>query len=171
MFVCRACARRASTYPLRRLPIAPSRTVAPVKTFATTPIRRYSPASAPEHPSSDWGYLEAVADKEEKEVDHEAKELDDPEGKVAAREKALEKLKRAVKIELKLTTDPYHIAESISRKLAQHEYEKALLMTREASRDKQVVVCWNHLIAYEFTNQRLHSAFKLYNEVTSLQPS
>lgn len=73
---------------------------------------------------------------------------------------------RAVKIELYHTKDPFHIADNVRRKLEDNEFDKALMMTREASKDKQVVVCWNYLIAHEFTRQRLHAALKLYNEVS-----
>ncbi|CAN8097267.1 unnamed protein product [Discula destructiva] len=162
MFVCRACARRASTNPLRRLHTAENRLVAPARTFATTsiPRRPFTPASEPHNLSSDWGQLEAVAAKE-KPDDHGVSQSE----RAIAQQKALEKMKRATRIELQHTTDPYHIAENVAKKLADDEFDKALMLTREASKDKQVVVSWNYLIAHEFKRQRLRAAINLYNEM------
>lgn len=84
----------------------------------------------------------------------------------AERKKQQEKMRRATKIELSYAKDPYHIADNVQTKLKGGEFEKALLLTREASRDKQCVVSWNHLIEYEFKKNKLHSAIKLFNEVS-----
>lgn len=83
----------------------------------------------------------------------------------------MERMRRATKIELQWAKDPYHIAENVVTKLKDAEFEKALLLTREASRDKQCVVSWNHLIEHEFKNYKLHSAMKLYHEVSDISSS
>lgn len=166
MFVCRACTKRASINLLRRLP-ADGRRTAPSRTFATSSISRQLPPADSQNLSSDWGELDAVADKgketSKESVNHGASAVE--------KQKALEKLKRATKKELQYTTDPYHIAENVVKKLDDKDFEKALILTREASKDKQVVVSWNHLLAYEFKNQKFHAAIKLYNEVSLLQSS
>ncbi|KAJ4391415.1 hypothetical protein N0V93_005032 [Gnomoniopsis smithogilvyi] len=160
MFVCRACTKRASINLLRRLP-ADGRQAVASRTFATSPISRQIPSSDLQNLSSDWGELDAVAEKEEPKRKESANHQD----RAAERQKALEKLKRATKKELQYTTDPYHIAENVAKKLEEKDFEKALILTREASKDKQVVVSWNHLIAHELKNQKLHAAIKLYNEM------
>lgn len=86
------------------------------------------------------------------------------------------KLQWATKKELEWTKDPYHIAQNVAKKLEENDFDKALLLTQQASKDKQVIVSWNHLIEYQFQNKRLHAAIKLYNDVclpdlSSLQTS
>lgn len=161
MFVCRACTRKASTNLLCRLPATKGRRTSPSRTFATSSISRQLSTSDYHNLSSDWGELDAVSETEERKqpVNHG--------DRAAQKQKALEKLKRATRKELQYTTDPYHIADNVAKKLEEKEFDKALMLTREASRDKQVVVSWNHLIAHEFKDQQFHAAIKLYNEVSS----
>lgn len=75
----------------------------------------------------------------------------------------------ATKKELSLTTDPYHIADRVTKMLKDDDFEKALMFTRQASRNRQVVVAWNHLIESEFSRDQLHAAIKLFNEVSAPQ--
>ncbi|KAK4106914.1 hypothetical protein N658DRAFT_439858 [Parathielavia hyrcaniae] len=75
------------------------------------------------------------------------------------------KLQAAVKKQLGLAEDPYHIAQHVSKALERGSFDEALLMTRMASRNKKVEVSWNHLIDYQLKNRRLHAAVKLYNEM------
>lgn len=166
MFVCRNCTRRTSINFLRRnLPANTRQTPAP-RTFGSSSNSRQLPSSEPQSLSSDWGELEANAETKEKEKERSNKKKALDNGKRAAeKEKALEKLKWATKKELQYTTDPYHIAENVAKKLEEKDFEKALALTREASKDKQVVVSWNHLIEHQLRNQKLHTAIKLYNEV------
>ncbi|KAK7731607.1 hypothetical protein SLS63_005293 [Diaporthe eres] len=88
-----------------------------------------------------------------------------PEDRQADKKKALDRAKRAMKKELQYTTDPYHIADNVVKKLMENDFDKALLLTREASKDKQCVVSWNHCIEYQFKNNKLHAAIKLFNEM------
>lgn len=161
MFVCRACTKRASINLLRRKLSADTRQTPVSRTLGTSSIARQLSSSEPQNLSSDWGELDAIAEKQ----DAKPKGAPSQRSSAAEKQKALEKLKRATKKELQYTTDPYHIAENVANKLEENDYEKALMLTREASKNKQVVVSWNHLLSYEFKNQRLHSAIKLYNEV------
>ncbi|KAJ8123304.1 hypothetical protein ONZ43_g712 [Nemania bipapillata] len=49
--------------------------------------------------------------------------------------------------------------------LSKDSFELAAGITRQASRDTQVTVSWNHLIDYQLQKGRLHTALKLYNEM------
>lgn len=160
MFICRACTKRVSINLLRRLPVVEGQGTAPSRTFATSSVSRQLPASDHQNLSSDWGELDAATEKEQD------KEPTNHGNKAAEKQKALEKLKWATRKELQYTADPFHIAENVAKKLQEADFEKALMLTREASKDKQVVVSWNHLLSYEFDNQKLHAAIKLYNEVS-----
>lgn len=167
MFVCRACTKRASINLLRRKLPADTRQTPVSRTFGTSSIAQQLPSSEPQNLSSDWGVLDDIAEKENLKT----KGALGHGNRAAEKQKALEKLKRATRKELQYTTDPYHIAENVANKLEEKNFEKALMLTREASKDKQVVVSWNHLIAYELKNQKLGSAIKLYNEVSFPSPS
>ncbi|AEO69585.1 da4a5a57-78ef-46ca-89d5-86ccefe3fb65 [Thermothielavioides terrestris] len=100
-------------------------------------------------------------DGEQMEYEH-AQALSDNE---PGRRKYLRKLETTVKKHLEHFTDPYHIAQHVSRVLQKGSFDEALLMTRMASRNKKVEVSWNHLIDYQMKNHRLHAAVKLYNEM------
>ncbi|KAH6841138.1 hypothetical protein B0I37DRAFT_393946 [Chaetomium sp. MPI-CAGE-AT-0009] len=75
------------------------------------------------------------------------------------------KLQSNIRRHLSLTTDPYHIAQSVAGMLEKERFDEALMMARMASRNTKVEVSWNHLIDYQLKNQRLHAAVKLYNEM------
>lgn len=163
MFICRACAARTTTNNiLRRTPAThPSKIRTPTaspalarRAFALSPSPTRPPAE-----QDDWGELEAAA----------AKTHEPHQDRQATRKKSVDKLRWATKKELSLTTDPYHIAERVTKMLKDGDFEKALMFTREASRNRQVVVAWNHLIESEFSQDKLHAAIKLFNEVSSLQ--
>lgn len=152
MYVCRSCLKRASKDLPRQLPGA-TVAKAPWRTFATTSLLQ-------KDKDHDWSQFKAEAKRAVKEMP--ADDRDD------YKRKAQERMRRATKIELQLASDPYHIAENVAMTLKRGEFEKALLFTRGASRDKQCVVSWNHLIEHEFKNNKLHSALKLYQEVSDL---
>ncbi|ROW12230.1 hypothetical protein VMCG_00368 [Cytospora schulzeri] len=149
MYVCRSCLRKAST-SLPRQPLVAPNTTAPWRTFATTSFLL-------QDKDHDWAKFKTAAKRQVKDMP-----ADDRKD---FKRKVQERMKRATKIELQYANDPYHIAENVVTKLKRGEFEKALVLTREASRDKQCVVSWNHLIEYEFKKFRLHSAMKLYNEM------
>lgn len=153
MFVCRACARRASTSVIRQIPNADGRLAALPRQFVTNSFLRQGQVQ-------EDAFAEFEASVERQKT---------PEERQADKKKVLDKAKRAMKKELQYTTDPYHIAENVVKKLKEKDFEKALLLTREASKDKQCVVSWNHCIEYQFKNNKLHAAIKLFNEVGGLQ--
>lgn len=153
MLVCRACAKRTAANLLRRLPATENVLVRPPRTFATSSTRQFEWDDVQsEHVGAGGSSRDAV-----------------PQGrKDVSKEKNDQKLKWAVKKELQRTTDPFHIADRVSQMLKSQEFDKALMVTREASKDKQVVVSWNHLIEYQFNARSLHAGIKLYNEVSFL---
>lgn len=152
MFVCKACARRASTSVLRQLPNADIRLATLPRQFVTSSFLRKGQ-------DQEDGFAQFEASVERQKT---------PEDREVDKKKALERSRRAMKKELQYTTDPYHIAENVVKKLKENDFDKALLLTREASKDKQCVVSWNHCIEYQFKNNKLHAAIKLFNEVGDL---
>lgn len=76
-----------------------------------------------------------------------------------------DKLRRTVKKHLSHSDDPFVIAQHVETILRKDMYDEALLLTQQASKDKNVVVAWNHLIGYQLEKQRLKNAMKLYNDV------
>ncbi|KAM4055356.1 PPR repeat family protein [Hirsutella rhossiliensis] len=75
------------------------------------------------------------------------------------------KLQRIVKKHLTYMDDPWKIGHHVEQTLAKDRFDEALLLTQTASRDRQVVVAWNHLIAYQLDKQKLKSAIKLYHDM------
>ncbi|KAG8165997.1 hypothetical protein KVR01_004549 [Diaporthe batatas] len=149
MFVCRACARRASTSVLRQVPHADGRLAVLPRQFGTSSLLRQG-----QDQGDAFAQFEASVERQKTAGDVQAD-----------KKKSLEKAKRAMKKELQYTTDPYHIADNVLKKLKQNDFDRALLLTREASKDKQCVVSWNHCIEYQFKNNKLHAAIKLFNEM------
>ncbi|KAK2594221.1 hypothetical protein QQS21_008063 [Conoideocrella luteorostrata] len=92
--------------------------------------------------------------------------LPDKSGPIAEpRQKLREKMQRAVKKHLSHMEDPWKIAQHVEQTLAKDRYDEALLLARKVSKDRQVVVAWNHLIEYQLEQQQLKQAVKLYNEM------
>lgn len=66
--------------------------------------------------------------------------------------------------------DPWNIAQYVENALAKDRFDEALLLTKTAGKDLQVVVSWNHLINYLLGKQQLKNAIKLYNDVSISKP-
>ncbi|KYK56727.1 pentatricopeptide repeat protein [Drechmeria coniospora] len=79
------------------------------------------------------------------------------------REKA--KLQRIVNKHLTYMDDPWKIAHHVEQTLQKDRFDEALLLTQQASRDRQVEVAWNHLIGYQFGKQQLKGGIKLFNDM------
>jgi len=62
--------------------------------------------------------------------------------------------------------DRWHHSKLIQKLLAQDRRDEALLLVQRSSKDFQIIVSWNFLIEYDLKNQRLHSAVKLFNDVS-----
>lgn len=146
MFVCSACARRASNAVLPRLPTVKNYLTVSSRAIATGSTKRQDHGSAVRDIEGDRATLDRHSNRPK-------------------RQDISSKIQRATKKELQWIHDPWHLAESVSNKLESGDFEKALHMTREASSGDQVVVSWNHLIQYTFKQQKLHAAIKLFNEV------
>lgn len=98
-------------------------------------------------------------------------QVPDGENSAAVAEKRQrEKLQRAVNKHLDYMDDPWKIAQHVGQTLARDRFDEALLLTQRASKDRQVVVAWNHLIDYQLERQHLKKAIKLFNEVRVLCP-
>jgi hypothetical protein len=154
MFVCRACARQASSSVLRQILKTDNRLVALPRQLATSSFQ-----------GQEQGQDQADAFAQ---FEASVKRQKTPKERQTDKKKAEDKARRAVKKELQYSTDPYHIADNVVKKLKENDFDKALLLTREASKDKQCVVSWNHCIEYQFKNNKLHAAIKLFNEVGNI---
>lgn len=146
MFVCSACARRAFNTVLPRLPAVKNYLTVSPKASATGSTQRQDHGSAIRGIEAD-------------------RATSNPYSNRPKLQETSSKTQRAAKKELEWIHDPWHLAESVSNKLENGEFEKALLMTREASNDDSIMVSWNHLIQYTFKQEKLHAAIKLFNEV------
>lgn len=82
--------------------------------------------------------------------------------------KSKQKLEKAVSQQLKhLSDDPWAIGQYVTKALSRDAFDEALLVVQKASsREKQVVVAWNHLIDYQLDKQQVKRALKLYNDVS-----
>lgn len=83
-----------------------------------------------------------------------------------ARKKDFQRLERIVKKQLEHMQDPWKIAQYVETALANDRFDEALLLTKTAGKNAQVVVSWNHLINYLLGKQQLKNAIKLYNDVS-----
>ncbi|RYO76804.1 hypothetical protein DL766_007417 [Monosporascus sp. MC13-8B] len=135
MFTCRACFRRALSTLFEQ--------ALPPKTYCppTWRVRKYATA------------VTAVKTKELP---------DDGDGSSTTVAKSKE---WAARKQLRYMQDPYHIASYVTKVLSADRFEEAALITRLASKDKNVTVSWNELIKYQLKHNRLRAALKLYNEM------
>ncbi|KAH6604018.1 dna-directed dna polymerase [Trichoderma cornu-damae] len=89
----------------------------------------------------------------------------EPVASDVSRKKDQERLERIVKKQLEHMADPWKIAQYVEDALAKDRFDEALLLTKTAGRDGQVVVAWNHLINHLLGKQQLRNAIKLYNDM------
>lgn len=61
--------------------------------------------------------------------------------------------------------DPLKLADHVRGVLKKGDVEKALALTRIASKDMECVVSWNHIIGHLLSEKQVSAALKLYNEV------
>ncbi|KAB5557971.1 hypothetical protein GE09DRAFT_1117318 [Coniochaeta sp. 2T2.1] len=149
MFICRACWRKA----LSRTPA----------THATAGRLSLAPRASSALRTVDRRYLATAAVSTRTAATREAYDgALETTGLSDSRDKAI---RWKVKKHLEYLDNNFKIAEHVERTLERGEYDEALLLVREASRDGDLVVSWNHLIDYLMRNQRLHAAVKLYNEM------
>ncbi|TGJ85292.1 hypothetical protein E0Z10_g3438 [Xylaria hypoxylon] len=156
MFTCRACLRRAFSIPSRHsLPKNPNTSRYNLPPFRATAkpsrsSRRYATIAA--HTRS--------ADTANSIVTLSPTEPHDDKAPMLGRSAAW-----AARKELQYLGDPLHIANRVRLALNKDNFELASLITRQASKDNNVTVSWNHLIDHQLQKGRIHTALKLYNEM------
>lgn len=74
-------------------------------------------------------------------------------------------LEKKVRRELQFLPDPLKLADHVRGVLKKGDVEKALALTRIASKDMECVVSWNHIIGHLLSEKQVSAALKLYNEV------
>ncbi|KAL7918128.1 hypothetical protein ACQKWADRAFT_305048 [Trichoderma austrokoningii] len=112
-------------------------------------------------------YASSIASKIAEQTDAPRSLVLEPVDSEVSKKKDRERLERIVKKELAHmnTDDPWKIAQYVENALVTDRFEEALLLTKTAGKDRQVVVAWNHLIGYLLGKQRLRDAIKLYNDM------
>lgn len=67
--------------------------------------------------------------------------------------------------ELVYLKDPLKLADQVRTILTKHDFDKALAMTRLASKEMQCTVAFNHIIDYLMSRGATKAALKVYNEM------
>ena len=73
--------------------------------------------------------------------------------------------KRDLLTELDYLRDPIALAQNVTFRLQEDDYDRALDLVRVASSRLSCVVSWNHLIDYSMAKGRVVPALKTYQEV------
>lgn len=76
-------------------------------------------------------------------------------------------LEKKVRKELQYLPDPLKLADHVRGVLKKGDVEKALGLTRIASKDMECIVSWNHIIGHLLAEKQVNAALKIYNEVSS----
>ncbi|KAI1816075.1 hypothetical protein GGS20DRAFT_540007 [Poronia punctata] len=153
MYTCRTCLRRTfGTLPRHNPSLR--HVLRPIRTASTIKLRQQSRTYAAEA-----AHTEPIDTDEPPPVIKPEKGQD---GKATSPSRSVEWVARK---ELQYLNDPLHIGRRVQAVLAKDEFEQAAQMTRLASKDMDVAVSWNHLIDYQLKKDRIHAAFKLYNEM------
>lgn len=87
---------------------------------------------------------------------------DQQDGKMPNMNLALEK---KIRRELQYLPDPLKLADHVRGVLKKGDVEKALGLTRIASKDMECIVSWNHIIGHLLSEKQVAAALKIYNEV------
>ncbi|KAG5982493.1 hypothetical protein E4U55_001829 [Claviceps digitariae] len=92
--------------------------------------------------------------------------LEVPEKDVTVlQERERKKLQWIVDQHLTYIKNPWKIGKHVEQTLLKDRFDEALLLTQQASQDKQVVCAWNHLIDYQFNKRQVTQAIKLFNDM------
>ncbi|KAL6862054.1 pentatricopeptide repeat protein, partial [Trichoderma novae-zelandiae] len=154
MINCAACLRRAVQASSRSRPLAEAAGI-----WASLPPqtgRRYASVAAPST---------SVAAPSTERADAPRTLTLEPLDSADSQKKDFERLQRIVKKHLQHMDDPWKIGQYVQDALAKDRFDEALLLTKTAGKDRQVVVAWNHLINYLLDKQQLKNAIKLYNDM------
>lgn len=85
----------------------------------------------------------------------------------ARRLKRSQGLNRAVYAHLRRMDDPWTIGKYVEKALERGAFEEAQIVVEKASRQHQLTVSWNYLIAHLLKMDRIRDAVKLYNDVSN----
>lgn len=154
---CAACSRRAVRafgIPQHGAPVTalPFRSARSFTIEAATPTPTPTPSTSTSNPITSADAPRTLEDL-------------GPEDLSIAKGKAQQRLERAVNKHLERLDDPWNIGKYVEQALERGAFDEALLLVQKASRAKQVVVAWNHLIDYQLKQDRIKDAVKLFNEV------
>lgn len=110
-------------------------------------------------PKSTW-----IKNNQYRKVSTPTENSKDPQddGKMPNMNLALEK---KVRKELQYLPDPLKLADHVRGVLKKGDVEKALGLTRIASKDMECIVSWNHIIGHLLAEKQVNAALKIYNEV------
>ncbi|KAG9549725.1 IMP-specific 5'-nucleotidase-like protein 1, partial [Aureobasidium melanogenum] len=74
-------------------------------------------------------------------------------------------LEKKIRRELQYLPDPLKLADHVRGVLKKGDVEKALGLTRIASKDMECIVSWNHIIGHLLSEKQATTALKIYNEM------
>ncbi|KAH0262569.1 IMP-specific 5'-nucleotidase-like protein 1, partial [Aureobasidium melanogenum] len=74
-------------------------------------------------------------------------------------------LEKKIRRELQYLPDPLKLADHVRGVLKKGDVEKALGLTRIASKDMECIVSWNHIIGHLLSEKQATAALKIYNEM------
>ncbi|KEQ63866.1 uncharacterized protein M437DRAFT_45525 [Aureobasidium melanogenum CBS 110374] len=74
-------------------------------------------------------------------------------------------LEKKIRRELQYLPDPLKLADHVRGVLKKGDVEKALGLTRIASKDMECIVSWNHIIGHLLSEKQVATALKIYNEM------
>ena len=127
--------------------------------FPKPPLQEHLPIRDP-RPETDLSIGQGVDDED---VDEAHEERQSRKSKLAIRPTGRDG--KAIQQELVWLRDPLKLSDRVESLLDKQQFQKALLLVREAGREMETVPCWNRLINYEMNNGGVNTAFKLYQEM------
>lgn len=160
MFECRACLSRtlraiagdalnARSIGRTRPPnLTPRRTTPPIRRAASTSAATKNTSVLQTSNGDDFGDGDSVDTAD-----------------ATAEKRLARKGEKALRTELQYLSDPLKLAEHVHYTLRCRKPEKALNLCRLASKERQVIVSWNHCVDWYMTNNQPDEAIKIYNEM------
>ncbi|WYZ40270.1 hypothetical protein EsH8_IV_000611 [Colletotrichum jinshuiense] len=154
MLSCKACLKRALQ------PIS-SKTSLSEASFSLSAFQHGLPVRQPQRSHTTAA---GAAFLNEKLAQQSPEDVNDAQNLAEKRRK--QKMDWAVGKHLEHMDDPYKIAKHVEATLRKDRFDEALLLVQRASKTKQVVVAWNHLIEYQISEKkRVNAAVKLLNDM------
>ena len=158
MFICSSCLR---TFTRGLLGESLILSTAAAQISTQTGYRLYNAAS-----STSREYATSTANRQHEKTAVIRRKPQEAEWDPNWREKKEKQIKRRdLLTELDYLRDPIVLAQDVSTRLQQNDYDRALDLVRVASSRMSCVVSWNHLIDYNMAKGRIVPALKTYQEV------